>query len=48
MNFDAFIVERMGKTDHQYHRNYTRNKLANGIRRDLEDDYECWKAAFTR
>jgi len=48
VNFDAFIVERMGKTDHQYHRNYTRNKLANGIRRDLEDDYECWKAAFTR
>lgn len=48
INFDVFIIERMGKTDHQYHRNYTRNKLANGIRRDLEDDYECWKAAFTR
>ncbi len=48
VNFDAYIVERIGKTEHKYHVNYTRNKLANSIRRDLEDDYECWKAAFTR
>ena len=47
-NFDAFILERIDKTDHQYHRNYTRNKLAGSIRHDLEDDYECWKAVFTR
>lgn len=48
VNFDAYIVERMEKTNHKYHVNYTRNKLANSIRRDLEDDYECWKSAFTR
>lgn len=48
INFDSFVVEHMGKTEHKYHANYTRNKLANGIKRDLEDDYECWKAAFTK
>ena len=48
VNFDAFVVERMSKSEHKYHKNYTRNKLANNIKRDLMDDYECWKAAFTR
>lgn len=48
VNFDAYVVERIGKMDRHYNRNYTRNKLANAIRRDIEDDYGCWKAAFTK
>jgi len=48
VNFDGIVEERLSQMDHKYHKNYTRNKEANGIRRDLFDDYGCWKAAFAR
>lgn len=47
VNFDDIVVEKIVKRESTYHRNYTRNKAANMIKRDLLDDYACWKAAFT-
>lgn len=46
VNFDNAVAERLAKMDHKYHKNYTRNKEANCIKRDLMEDYESWKAAF--
>lgn len=48
VNFDGYVVEEMAKEEHHYHTNYTRNKLANTIKRDLENDYACWKEVFTK
>jgi len=48
VNFDGYINECIEKRNPQYHKNYTRRKIASLIKYDLEDDYECWKAAFTR
>lgn len=47
VNFDDIIAEHIVKMDRTYHKNYTRSKVANLIKRDLFDDYACWKAAFT-
>lgn len=47
INFDDYIAEQIIKRNSTYHINYTRNKAANMIKRDLLDDYACWKAAFT-
>ena len=47
INFDDYIIEQIIKRNSTYHVNYTRNKAANMIKRDLLDDYACWKAAFT-
>ena len=47
VNFDDYITEQIIKRNSTYHVNYTRNKAANMIKRDLLDDYACWKAAFT-
>lgn len=47
VNFDDYVAEQMLKRGSTYHSNYTRGKVANLIRRDLFDDYACWKAAFT-
>ena len=48
VNFNSYVVECMNKTDSQYHRNYTRSKRANSIRRYIKNDYEHWKAAFIK
>ena len=47
VNFDGMIAEHIIKMDSTFHKNYTRSKVANLIKRDLFDDYACWKAAFT-
>lgn len=47
VNFDDIITEHIIKMGSTYHSNYTRGKVANLIKRDLFDDYACWKAAFT-
>lgn len=47
-NFDVYIVERINKTEHEYHANHTRGKLMGSIRRNLENDYSSWKNVFTR
>lgn len=47
VSFDDYVIEQVIKRDSTYSRNYTRNKAANMIKRDLFDDYACWKAAFT-
>lgn len=47
VNFDILVSEHMAKMGSTYHSNYTRGKVARSIRRDLFDDYACWKAAFT-
>lgn len=46
VSFDGIVEERLSQMDRTYHKNYTRNKVANAIKRDLFDDYGCWKAAF--
>lgn len=48
VNFDGYALERISKAEHTYHVNYTHNKLKGMIVSDLQDDYECWKAAFTK
>lgn len=47
VNFDGLIAEHIIKMGSTYHRNYTRGKVANLLKRDFFDDYACWKAAFT-
>lgn len=47
VNFDDYVTEQVIKRDSTYHKNYTRGKVTNLIKRDLLDDYACWKAAFT-
>jgi len=47
VNFDSFIAEQVINRKSEYHNNYTRGKVAGYIKRDLLDDYACWKAVFT-
>lgn len=47
VNFDDLIAEHIIKMGSTYHKNYTRGKVANLLKRDFFDDYACWKAAFT-
>lgn len=47
VNFDDLITEHITKMGSTYHKNYTRGKVANILKRDFSDDYACWKAAFT-
>lgn len=48
VNFDSYVIEQMNKSKREYRYTYSRSKHASAIRRDLELDYESWKAAFTR
>lgn len=45
-DFSADVNERLTRIDRNYSTNYTREKVANGIERDLLSDYENWKKAF--
>jgi len=47
VNFDTLIADHISKMGSTYHTNYTRSKVAGILRRDLFDDYACWKAVFT-
>ena len=47
VNFDAVITDHIRKMGSTYHTNYTRGKVAGLLKRDLFDDYACWKAVFT-
>lgn len=47
VSFDDIIIHQLAtKGKRNYHSNYTRNKAANAIKKDLFDDYEHWKEAF--
>lgn len=47
VNFDDLVEEHVVKMGSTYNKNYTRGKVVNLLKRDLFDDYACWKAAFT-
>lgn len=47
VDFDDLIAEHIIKMGSTYHKSYTRSKVANLLKRDLFNDYACWKAAFS-
>ncbi len=47
VNFDTLITDHISKMGSAYHNNYTKGKVAGTLKRDLFDDYACWKAVFT-
>lgn len=46
VSFDDAIMNQLANSEGKFHSNYTRNKAANAIKKDLFDDYEHWKEAF--
>ncbi len=46
VNFDDLVAERTIKTDHASSKNHKKHKLPYSKKKNLMDDYICWKSVF--